>query len=204
MAFASPIMTFTVPDAENLNKQLLKEANAMREASAGMNRSNFNGWHSETDLFQRNEKGISTLCKHIIEAFKVTTLRTIPGFPLADHNMTFNGWININGKGGYNSPHTHPGNQWSGCYYANQPDTDHSRAGMIEFLDPRLSPRDMAIFGTPLFAPKIQVRPSAGQLLVFPSYLMHWVYPNESEEERVSIAWNGSLTKVPASNVRRK
>ena len=27
-------------------------------------------------------------------------------------------------------------------------------------------------------------------MIIFPSYLRHWVYPNEEESERVSIAFN--------------
>ena len=33
---------------------------------------------------------------------------------------------------------------------------------------------------------------------MFPSYLRHWVYPNESEEERVTIAFNARFAKTSA------
>jgi hypothetical protein len=50
------------------------------------------------------------------------------------------------------------------------------------------------------FAPKIRKRPQAGTLLVFPSYLRHWVYPNEQDDLRISIAFNAKFRmKDPAA-----
>ena len=195
MSFSSPVLSFTVPDAAELNRKLITEANALRETSEGMTRSNQHGWHSENDLFKRPEEGFQTLCKHIITAFNATTKKVAPRFKLEEFNMQMEGWININQKGAYNTPHDHPGYVWSGCYYVNQPAVNQGRSGMIEFLDPRITARDMAILEAAPFAPKFKLRPEAGTLLVFPSYLFHWVYPNERDDERMTIAWNGRYVR---------
>jgi hypothetical protein len=34
-------------------------------------------------------------------------------------------------------------------------------------------------------------------LLMFPSYLRHWVYPNESDQDRVTIAFNVRFARLP-------
>jgi len=194
-AFSSPILSFTLPDAIELNQQLISEAEAMRATSKGVVRSNQQGWHSESDLFARKEEGIKKLCGHIIKAFNTATKKVAPEFPFANHVMQFEGWININPQGACNTPHDHPGYVWSGCYYVNQPAVNKGRSGMIEFIDPRLGLRDQSVLSATTFSPKYQMRPAAGTLLLFPSYLFHWVYPNERNDERVTIAWNGRYVK---------
>lgn len=195
LAFATPILTYEIPEKEFLNQQLLEEISAIRTSSDGVKISNQHGWHSETDLFRRPEQGIKELCTNIVKAINLTTHQVAPKFKIADHKIKLQGWININQKGAYNTPHDHPGYNWSGCYYVNQPSVDEGRSGMIEFLDPRTSPRNMSVLKAASFAPKFQIRPKARTLIVFPSYLVHWVYPNELDEERVSIAFNGRYTK---------
>ena len=36
--------------------------------------------------------------------------------------------------------------------------------------------------------------------MIFPSYLVHWVYPNEAGGERVTIAFNATLRKGQMSD----
>ena len=40
------------------------------------------------------------------------------------------------------------------------------------------------------FSPKRTLTPKEGMILIFPSYLRHWVYPNEEDEDRISMAFN--------------
>ena len=42
---------------------------------------------------------------------------------------------------------------------------------------------------------RMTIQPKEGGLLIFPSHLRHWVYPNQQEAERISIAFN--LHKEP-------
>lgn len=64
---------------------------------------------------------------------------------------------------------------------------------MIEFLDPRGSTGVRAPDVSMLFAPKFQIRPRAGTLLIFPAYLTHWVYPNQDDADRISVAFNARV-----------
>ena len=191
--FHSPLLQFKHDNAEELNKRLLSEAKAMRQASSGVNKSNQRGWHSETDLFRREEPGMKELCRFIVQAVqaaeqKVSTQDSIPT------QLQVMGWINVNGTGAFNTPHAHEGFRWSGCYYVNQPEVDEGRSGYIEFLDPRSGIQGWPVKGASFGNTKVALRPSAGSLLLFPSYLVHWVYPNEEEDERVSIAFNARYT----------
>ena len=40
-------------------------------------------------------------------------------------------WANINTKGNFNTPHTHPGSHYSGCYYVKVP----KNSGNLYFID---------------------------------------------------------------------
>jgi len=46
-------------------------------------------------------------------------------------------------------------------------------------------------------APQFRIQPKRGDLLLFPAYLPHWVEQNNGTEDRISIAWNISMTINP-------
>lgn len=193
--FATPVMTFSLPDAEALNADLTTEIAAMRAASPGIQKTNQKGWHSKGGVFTASEGPMRVLSDHIREAFFAATRLIAPDFDIDAYDARFQGWVNVNPKDGYNIPHIHPGHQWSGCYYVAQPDVPESPSGMIEFLDPRGSLADVAMLKAPAFGSAYRLRPTAGTLLVFPSYLVHWVHPNQQDEDRVTIAWNGRFKR---------
>jgi uncharacterized protein (TIGR02466 family) len=105
-------------------------------------------------------------------------------------------WMNANLPGGYNAPHTHPGAHWSGVYYVAQPDVETGSSGKIEFLDPRTDLPNWHLLEASAFNAKKSIQPMPGELILFPSYLLHWVYPNETSQDRVTIASNATFKKA--------
>jgi uncharacterized protein (TIGR02466 family) len=200
-SFPTPIFWFRVPDAAALNTDLVKDAQAMRVASEGMKRSNQKGWHSETDLFRRPEASFKCLIRSIGEALHSVTKSVAPKFAMEGRQMATEGWVNISDKGAYNTPHRHPGFTWSGCYYVQVPENPQGRSGLIEFIDPRGGDGRQTLDDCDAFSSKIQQRPQAGMLVIFPSYLVHWVYPNEEAEQRISIAFNARFGAVKKPGV---
>ena len=187
-AFASPMMLFQVLDCEVLNRQLVEEAQAMRARSPGVTRSNRDGWHSEDDFFGRTEPGCTALRTHILEAVHETTRWLSPHFDFAANRALCQGWINVNPPGAFNAPHDHSGFALSGVYYASVP--PEGRSGAIEFLDPRVNANAYTIEGAACFNRKFIINPKPGNLLVFPSYLTHWVQPNGDLTDRITVAFN--------------
>ena len=187
-AFASPMMLFQVLDCEVLNRQLVEEAQAMRGRSPGVTRSNRDGWHSEDDFFGRTEPGCTALRTHILEAVQETTRLLSPHFDFAANRALCQGWINVNPPGAFNAPHDHSGFALSGVYYASVP--PEGRSGAIEFLDPRVNANAYTIEGAACFNRKFIINPKPGNLLVFPSYLTHWVQPNGESTDRITVAFN--------------
>lgn len=98
-------------------------------------------------------------------------------------------WANINPKGGQSSAHTHPNNFLSAVYYVKVPLGE----GEIHFVDPR--PQAEVMLPPTAEANRFNgnrrvfdVAP--GRLVMFPAWLRHSVPPNQSEQERISIAAN--------------
>jgi uncharacterized protein (TIGR02466 family) len=195
--FSTPIGRTKVSDPAPLNAAMLKAGQAMRAQSDGVQRSNRGGWHSAGNIFDSKAACFKTLKGFVTHATLEMHKHIRAKIDMSEHSLAISGWMNINGRGAFNAPHTHPDNIWSGVYYVAQPDVDVGSSGKIEFLDPRSDlPAWHMLKATP-FQPKVNFRPQAGEILMFPSYLSHWVYPNETDDERVTIAFNVSV--VPAS-----
>ena len=116
-------------------------------------------------------------------------------------NWTLQGWANVNRRGDYHDPHNHPHAYLSGTYYVavprvgqplpdNRPD---ARPGAISFYDPRGFANMTAIRGDRQIEAEFTHRPEAGDILLWPAFLMHFVHPNLSDEQRLSISFNATL-----------
>ncbi len=105
-------------------------------------------------------------------------------------------WINILGEGGHHSGHIHPNSVISGTCYLAMPEG----AGRIKFEDPRLA---MMMAAPPIKADAPEtakrfsyIAPEAGQILMWESWLRHEVMASQTEEPRISISFNYSLSGV--------
>lgn len=102
-------------------------------------------------------------------------------------------WANMSRPGARHHRHCHPNNFLSGVYYARvAPGAD-----TISFDDPR--PHWM-IFSPPLKEQRPELSNSVvrtvqpGTLIIFPSWLVHFVEPNTSSTTRVSISFNAMFS----------
>ena len=193
--FSTPLLRYKVQDHEALDAALLAEGARMREVSNGVNKSNRGGWHSEGNLFDSEAECVQELRSAAEDAVIAATRRIAAKTDPATLRMKLFAWMNANPPGGFNAPHTHPGAHWSGVYYVSQPAVETGNSGMIEFLDPRTDLPNWRILEANAFRLKKKLRPVAGEMILFPSFLVHWVYPNESDEERVTIAFNATFRK---------
>jgi uncharacterized protein (TIGR02466 family) len=100
-------------------------------------------------------------------------------------------WINIMGAGDFNPPHTHYGGDISFVLYLQIPQglkeefesnrRNNSGPGSIEFS-----------YGQPdaWVTSSHVILPAAGDLLIFPAQLVHFVSPYKTNGDRISIAGN--------------
>jgi uncharacterized protein (TIGR02466 family) len=106
-------------------------------------------------------------------------------------------WFHITRRGGFFGLHNHPMASWSGvyCVAPGKHDADKPESGMLTFLNPSTISamhQDAATaslkgpFGTGIRYLKFE----PGQLVLFPSYILHDVKPFEGEGERITVAFN--------------
>lgn len=201
--FPTTIFQVDLPEAETLNKHLLKtiygERDRDREGLARSNFSELGGWHSHNDLHKCAE--YADLVSYIDSATgrMCDTMGYDPSRSLKIGTM----WSIINPPGAANRSHVHPGCLWSGVYYIQAPED----CGRIEFVEPRT----MHLMNQPRFKPnakrqreywtKVRFTPTAGRMIIFPSWLYHGVDPNMSTEEgdaanRIIVSFNLNQLKA--------
>lgn len=101
-------------------------------------------------------------------------------------------WININHKYCYNNTHKHPGSNLSGVLWVKIPEN----SGTFVFEAPATYDLEIPEHTNVQYRNQIklhgayEIPPREGMMILFPSYLEHYVTMNESDEDRVSIAFN--------------
>jgi uncharacterized protein (TIGR02466 family) len=201
--FPTLIFSLDVPGSETLNAHLIEAIYAERERDrTGVRKSNFpelGSWHSHVKLHK--DATFAGLVQHVdaVAAMMCRTLGYHRSYRLRIGTM----WSIINPPGSSNRAHIHPGCLWSGVYYVQAP----RNAGRIEFIDPRtqnlMTPAE--------YIPdtkrprscwtKVQYKPVAGRMLIFPSWLYHSVDPNRSrakgkDADRIIMSFNLSQERA--------
>ena len=187
LAYATPIVQRQLDDMPNARLRDIVLERAGQSASLG--KSNVGGWHSEVDFFDWPHPEAGQLLQAVAGTTK-TMMVAATGREDVKGELDAWGWANVLYGGGYNTPHVHPDSMWSGVYYVDAGDEGAGDdAGLIEFMDPRNGVDVVKIPGMP-FTGRVKVRPRAGTLLMFPSWLYHFVNPYHGERPRISIAFN--------------
>ena len=201
MVFGTPIAVRTVPNFQTLNAGLERAIFARAQSDSGNQISNIGGWQSLTDFLDWPEPAIA----HFKAEFDrgIQTISTMPALmerrPVDLGNRvayTAYGWANINQHGHYNTLHVHAGCDWSVVYYVSSgvPNPDTPTNGRIELRDPRPAATYARIPGFTTGQP-MRIRPQAGLMVIFPSWIEHWVHPFYGEGNRISIALNVALKR---------
>ena len=177
-------------DEPDLNPLLLKEIGVRRKAEKGQPNVNRLGWQSASDLFDRREEGHSRLARAMSAIVREALRGEDPSIDFDRVNLLVNGWVNVNPPGGFNSPHQHSDAHLSGVYYVDVPQSPSGAGGSIEFLAPHPVRLTGGAIQGPSFRDRVRIAPEAGDVLVFPGMLAHWVLPNDSKKSRTTVAFN--------------
>ena len=198
--FATPVGAVMVPDAEARNLELEAVILHHRAGHPTVGASNIGGWHSARDIARWGGPRAGEVLAFAREmATRLTSDRE--GRPVQP-DWVSEAWANVNVAGDSNACHYHPGSFWSGAYYVNDGGCadDPALGGEFELFDPR-GPAPM------MHAPLLKfsgddglsagsaetIRPRAGLMLLFPSFLLHAVRPYRGSGTRISIAFNFGL-----------
>lgn len=106
-------------------------------------------------------------------------------------------WLNINKKNDFNRLHNHAGGvlpcDFCGVYYIKA----EKNQGHIQFINPNTFTEHTPMFNRGIKSNKncfnfhtFDVLPETGNLILFPNNLPHCVFPNKTNKERISLAFN--------------
>ena len=182
--WATPVWECPV---EGINNEPIKQyCLEVRDKKQGITISNRGGWHSK-ELILPLPTELETLFNDLTIFVNDVAARHTG----ASNLVLGNWWININGKHDYNMPHDHQNSVLSGVYYVSVPKSN--MGNLVLHRD------DSAEF---FLTSKVERQPTASNMLsvecpvsesmfyLFPSWTKHSVERNESEDERISIAFN--------------
>lgn len=93
-------------------------------------------------------------------------------------------WITRNVKGQFTIVHNHGDADISGVYWFKTSRDD----GDFFFDNPNLAAHSSKIYNHEHL--RIDIAPKEGQLIMFPGWMPHGVYVNETDSTRMSISWN--------------
>lgn len=176
------VLVRNVGSAEQ-RSQLLDEALAAKEvirqkeySNDGCWRSNFNytniDWLVEDIKFSLNQ-----MVGFYMQEDKAYQHRFMPSINKIDH------WTNINDPKSCNRLHVHRSYDYAACYYIQAEGTGeitfHNPANLMAECSPNSA-----------FTSRITYQPRDGDLLVWPAWLPHEVEINNSDKQRVNIAFN--------------
>lgn len=195
--FPVPFMSHRWTHNAELNNDLRLRILAHARQSRGEKKSNAGGWHSETGQLEFLQEAREPLIRQMFELVEEATRRVLAeaGSPIVPITWTFQAWANVSRGGDSHAAHTHPGATWSGVYYVDAGEAGSGEIAELELADPCLG-RSNAFL--PFLLPSsVGVRPQAGLMVLFPSYLPHAVQVQKGSGTRISIAFNFRKESFP-------
>jgi uncharacterized protein (TIGR02466 family) len=203
--FATSIFQLKLPNYGLFNRDFTDYIYKLKDKDPiGNPRSNYGGWHSKNLNF--NDKVVSDFCTNVDPV--LINLGEVLNWDMKNYILAFQEtWSIINKKGDFNQAHRHGNSILSLVYYVKFPKQENIEDGSIYFQDPRVA----GISRKPIMeTPKTREDaaknkfysgqthssgqhihlPQEGDILIFPGWLEHGVYPNTSNEDRIIISAN--------------
>jgi hypothetical protein len=202
--FAVPFTFARHPEPGRLNPLLKRFIHAQEQTGTAANprpltQRNAATFESHFNLFRINDPAVQEL-----KIFCWNQLLNMIGFlngydaPTLKRLQIFNDcWFHVTRRGGFFGLHNHPNASWSGVYCVDpgQHDPDRKDSGVLSFVNPMIMSAmhmdaGIANMKLPYGYQIANLALEAGQLVLFPSWVLHDVKPFEGEGERLTIAFN--------------
>ena len=204
-AFAVPLGESFHPESASLNAELLQLTRALEALGAGYRNPEpvvhqpKGLFESEFDFFARSEPCVQQLrgwiwgeLAEFIRNINPGMVENARGLQIASQT-----WFHFTRDGGYFGYHNHPMASWSGVYCVadGDPSPDYSNNGSLVFPHPLVSANAFidptnAALRWPFTQGNYVLDLKPGQLVLFPSWLGHYVTPFRGRTERVTVAFN--------------
>lgn len=203
--FAVPFGFAKLDDCAALNQELrdlffARSAEGERHANPRpLTQRNQQVFESNFDLFRSPERCIQQLKEfcwwHVLKL--VSDLNNYDQAARSRLLIYSDAWFHVTRRGGFFGLHNHANASWSGvyCVEPGRSDADKPDSGLLSFVNPavaaamHIDAANANIRGA--FAASIRhVKLEAGQLVLFPSWVLHDVKPYEGEGERITVSFN--------------
>jgi hypothetical protein len=106
-------------------------------------------------------------------------------------------WFHVTRRGGFFGLHNHPNASWSGVYCVDPGthDPGNRESGILSFVNPMITSAmhmdaGVARMSLPYAYQVASISLEAGQLVIFPSWVLHDVKPFAGTGERITVAFN--------------
>lgn len=173
--FFTPVWGVILNDQKYQARDYLDTILQMEQNTPGVKKSNMGGYQTPDNL-------------HKVPIFRelVSTLELMASQCFSDYTSNQNKmvvtemWGNVNRELCSNGAHTH-GQDLSGVFYLKAP----VNSGRLILCNPAVRAD-----GRSFRASNYPITPEALACIFFPSWLEHYVEPNYSKEERISISFN--------------
>lgn len=201
--FSVPLVIAKLPGCEALNAELrtlflaragderYRNPDPFTHRNAALFESNFRLFDWPQDCVQRlREFCWSTLYRAVRElnGYDLETLQRV--------HIATEAWFHVTRRGGYFGPHNHPMHSWSGVYcVCHDGDDPASDSGKLTLLNPHSTSTmyfDMGVarMKAPYCMGHRMFRLAPGDLILFPSWMLHEVLPYEGDDVRITVAFN--------------
>lgn len=203
--FAVPFAFGQHPQPAEMNAQLRtlflqREAEGPKYANPNpYTQRNAELFESHFDLFKWPEPCIQQL-KHFCWGELMQLLAQINGYDAAmmqRMRIHSDAWFHVTRRGGFFGIHNHPMASWSGVYCVSSGEHDANRpeSGQLSFINPFIMntmfmDAGVAQLQSPFTYASRVFNLQAGDLVFFPSWVLHEVKPFLGNGERITVAFN--------------
>jgi|TARA_R110002110_G_scaffold383548_1_gene595027 uncharacterized protein (TIGR02466 family) len=172
-------------DIELDNEKLASDIIEWSKKDKGIDKSNVNGWHSNSNMHLKPEY------EELKNALYDMQLKIYEEEYLSRKPILTNMWANINPPNAYNKSHNHANALFSGVYFVKA----NENSGKLICSDPRPGAQQTSPVRKDVEIPKElwnewHLDPVPGRIIMFPSWLWHSVEINKSKELRISVSFN--------------
>jgi uncharacterized protein (TIGR02466 family) len=200
--YAVPMMQCHLPDAERVNRELAAlflqlESQGDRYRDPIRRDTQHGIFESDFFLHRRTEPPVRLLFDFVDAALRsfVQGLAQFTEAQMRNIEFDMHSWFHVTRTGGFQCAHNHPNASWSAIYCVEPGDGDSPASGAVRFHDPRTGSdmyRDPANdhMQIPYRLGSWQLTHKPGQMIVFPSYLLHEVFPYTGSTPRIVVALN--------------
>lgn len=203
-AFAVPMVWGSRPD-DGLNDELrelfiAREREGARYANPNpYTQRNEHLFESHFDLFSWNEPCVRRL-QDFCWAALLNAVKEMNGYDdafMKRLRIGADAWYHVTRRGGYFGIHNHPMASWSGvyCVSGGTHDAGARDSGLLNFINPFVMNTMFVDAGNaqlrePYMYASRSYRLETGQLVLFPSWILHEVKPFIGDGERITVAFN--------------